>query len=82
MYFKRYRSHSVQGALSQAREELGPEALVLSVRMVSRRSWRGWLGSREVEVTAATEREESAGRPREMSRRSPPTAPHAGPKEP
>ena len=74
MYFKRYRSDSVQGALGRAREELGPNALVLSVRMVPRHAWRGWLGSREVEVTAAAEREGSAGRPQEMSRQSHPTA--------
>ena len=74
MYFRRFRSDSVQGALSCARAELGRDALVLSVRMVPLRSWRGWLGSREVEVTAAAERERSAGRPREMSRRSHPTA--------
>jgi flagellar biosynthesis protein FlhF len=74
MYFKRYRSDSVQGALGRARAELGPEALVLSVSMVPRSSWRGWLGSREVEVTAAAERGGSDGRPEEVSRRPPATA--------
>ena len=74
MHFKRYRSDSVQGALRRVRAELGPHALVLSVRMVSRHSWRGWLGSREVEVTAAAERGESDTRPEEMSKRSHTTA--------
>ena len=64
----------MKGALRCAREQLGPDALVLSVRMVPRRSWRGWVGSREVEVTAAADRDGSAGRPPEMSRRSHPTA--------
>lgn len=53
MQLKRYRSYSVRDALAEARRELGPQALVLSTRMVPARGPRGWLGARVVEVTAA-----------------------------
>lgn len=43
-------------ALAQARAELGPAALVLSTKMVPTPGWRGWMGARVVEVTAATDR--------------------------
>jgi flagellar biosynthesis protein FlhF len=72
MQLKRYRSHSVQDALAQARTELGPEALVLSTRLVPASGPRGWFGRRVVEVTAATDPTEpqvSADRPpRQMFR--------------
>ena len=43
MHLKRYRSSTVRDALAQARAELGPDALVLSTRLVSVRGVRGWL---------------------------------------
>ena len=55
MQLKRYRSHSVQDALAQARTELGPDALVLSTRLVPASGPKGWFGRRVVEVTAATD---------------------------
>lgn len=63
MFLKRYRGITVRDALALARQELGPDALVLSTRLVARRGWRGWTGAREVEVTVAAEREVSSDRP-------------------
>lgn len=63
MYLKRYRSGSVRDALSQARAELGPGALVLSTRLVAAPGLAGWLGRRVVEVTAAADRGVSESRP-------------------
>jgi len=63
MYLRRFRSNSVRGALAAVREALGPDALVLSTELVAAPGWRGWLGARLVEVTAAAERlEPSAAR--------------------
>src|SRR5688572_20024255 len=63
MHLKRYRSATVREALAQARAELGPDALVLSTRLVSVRGVKGWLGSREVELTAAHDSVMSESRP-------------------
>ena len=63
MHLKRYRSGTVRDALAQARAELGPEALVLSTRLVALRGVRGWLGAREVELTAAHDSMVSGSRP-------------------
>lgn len=49
---QRFRSSSVRDALAQARQALGPSALVLGTRLVPASGWRGWLGGREVEVSA------------------------------
>lgn len=49
---QRFRSSSVRDALAQARQTLGPSALVLGTRLVPAAGWRGWLGGREVEVSA------------------------------
>jgi flagellar biosynthesis protein FlhF len=56
MHLKRYKRKTVQEALRAVREDLGPEALVLSTRMVPAPGVRGWIGGRAVEVTAAAER--------------------------
>jgi flagellar biosynthesis protein FlhF len=58
MHLKRYRSETVKGALRAVRDELGPNALVLSTRTVTATGVRGLLGKREVEITAAAERHE------------------------
>jgi flagellar biosynthesis protein FlhF len=68
MHLKRFRGESVQDALKRARAELGPDALVLSTRFVSSSGVRGWIGMREVELTAAIERSDNA---KVTSRRSP-----------
>jgi flagellar biosynthesis protein FlhF len=74
MHLKRFRSNNVRDALRAVREDLGPDALVLSTAMVQARGWRGMLGAREVEVTAAAQREESAGRPPvSVDRQTPPS---------
>jgi flagellar biosynthesis protein FlhF len=56
MHLKRYRRETVKEALRAVREDLGPDALVLSTRMVSATGVKGWFGRRVVEVTAAAER--------------------------
>jgi flagellar biosynthesis protein FlhF len=69
MYLKRYRKPTVREALRAVRDELGPDALVLSTELVSASGWRGWLGAREVQVTAGASRSESEGRPAAAERR-------------
>lgn len=56
MHLKRYKRHTVQEALRAVREDLGPQALVLSTRLVPAPGVRGWFGARAVEVTAAADR--------------------------
>jgi flagellar biosynthesis protein FlhF len=56
MHLKRYRRETVKDALRAVREDLGPEALILSTRPVAAPGVRGWFGGRAVEVTAAAER--------------------------
>lgn len=57
MHLKRYRRKTVKEALRAVREDLGPEALVLSTRLVPAPGVTGWFGARAVEVTAAAERQ-------------------------
>ncbi|HEY6361507.1 MAG TPA: AAA family ATPase [Vicinamibacterales bacterium] len=56
MHLKRYRRETVKQALRAVREDLGPDALVLSTRLVAAQGVRGWFGARVIEVTAAAER--------------------------
>lgn len=57
MHLKRYRRPTLKDALRAVREELGPDALVLSTREVTASGVRGMIGGREIEVTAAAERQ-------------------------
>lgn len=63
MQLKRYRVATVAEALERARAEMGPDALVLSTRVVRAGGLRGLAGARAVEVTVAIERDMSDGRP-------------------
>ncbi len=72
MHLKRFRSNNVRDALRAVREELGADALVLSTAMVNARGWRGLMGAREVEITAAAQREEPVSRPPVSADRQPP----------
>lgn len=74
MHLKRFRATNVRDALRAVRQELGPKALVLSTTMVQVRGWRGLMGAREVEITAAAEREESVERPEPSENRQPAAA--------
>jgi hypothetical protein len=56
MHLKRYQRQTVQEALRAVRADLGPDALVLSTRLVTTAGSRGWPGKRLVEVTAAADR--------------------------
>jgi len=63
MQVKKFRQATVKEALRAIREDLGPSALVLNTEMVSASGWRGWVGMREVEVTAGVAGQLSTGRP-------------------
>jgi flagellar biosynthesis protein FlhF len=65
MYFKHFRGANVRDALRAARQELGPEAIVLSSELVAAPGWRGWVGGRLVQIAVAAEREASDRRPSE-----------------
>jgi flagellar biosynthesis protein FlhF len=69
MQLKMFRQPTVREALRQARETLGPDAYVLSTEMVAVPGWRGWMGSREVQVTAAIDPPVSVVRPSPPERR-------------
>ncbi len=51
MHIRTFRANSLQDALEQIRQQMGPEAAVLHTRQV-RDGWMGWLGRTYVEVTA------------------------------
>src|SRR5262245_52972243 len=72
MFLKRYRGQTVRDALSACRQELGPNALVLSTTMVPARGLRGMMGVREVELTAGLDRDGSAVRRSESEDRHTP----------
>jgi flagellar biosynthesis protein FlhF len=56
MHLKRYRGKTLKDALRAVRQDLGPDALVLSTQVVQDRGPRGWLGGTVVEIAAAIER--------------------------
>jgi flagellar biosynthesis protein FlhF len=70
MQVKKFRQPTVKEALSAVRQELGADALVLATEMVPARGVRGWLGARDVQITAALPREAPASRPAVVERRS------------
>ena len=61
MHVKRFEATSMEEALRQVRETLGPDALVLSTRTRRSRGRFGLLGRSLVEVVAAMERPASDG---------------------
>jgi flagellar biosynthesis protein FlhF len=61
MQLKQYRRQTVQEALRAVREDLGPDALVLSTRTVSARGLRGVFGGRAIERTASADRHQVSG---------------------
>jgi flagellar biosynthesis protein FlhF len=77
MHLKRYRMPTVQQALARVKADLGPQALVLSTRLVPKRGPAGWFGGREVEITAAADRPRmSENRPAEVVREAPRAVDH------
>ena len=72
MHLKRFREQTLKDALRAVREELGPDALVLSTREVSASGVRGWFGGSLIEVTAAVER---PGRPEQRPAERPANRP-------
>lgn len=79
MHLKRFRGATVADALEAARMELGPQALVLSTTLVPVRGWRGLVGAREVEISAAVERQVSDGRHLQQQPERQAAAAHGGP---
>ena len=75
MFLKRYRSLDVRDALRAAREDLGADALVLSTTLVPVKGWRGWVGRREIELTAGAERQPPAMRRRRDEQPREPASP-------
>jgi len=69
MHLRRYHTATLREALAQIRTELGPDALVLTTRAIRKAGWRGWIGLKELEVTAAADRLMSENRPEQASRR-------------
>lgn len=63
MYLKRFRKPTVHEALAAVKAELGPHALVLSTELVASTGWRGLMGARDVQITAALDRPLSEDRP-------------------
>lgn len=58
MHIKRFVAATLEEAVAQVKEELGPDALVLSTRRVRRDAGLfGWLGRPMVELVAAVDRE-------------------------
>tara|TARA_R110002073_G_scaffold65408_8_gene163353 strand:- start:2545 stop:3759 length:1215 start_codon:yes stop_codon:yes gene_type:complete len=51
MHIRTFRAASLQDALEEIRQQMGPDASVLHTRQV-RDGWMGWLGRTYVEVTA------------------------------
>ena len=63
MEIKHYRATTEKEGVMWARNELGPEAVVLSTKSVPRLPWLPWIGGRQVEMTVATPGEVSVPRP-------------------
>ncbi|MGE3508771.1 MAG: hypothetical protein AB7N65_07800 [Vicinamibacterales bacterium] len=63
MYLKRFRKPTVHEALAAVKQELGPDALVLSTELVASTGWRAVVGARDVQITAAVDRMVSENRP-------------------
>lgn len=71
MQLKTFRQPTVREALREARETLGPDALVVATQMVPAPGLRGLLGAREVQVTARLDADVSDARPSADERRPP-----------
>jgi flagellar biosynthesis protein FlhF len=78
MDVKEFRQPTVREAFRAIREDLGPDALVLSSDLVPARGWRGWMGLREVKVTAAPPAGGAARRPVVTERRPADSQPPIG----
>ncbi len=69
MQVQKFRQPTVKEALSAVRQELGANALVVATEMVPARGVRGWLGARDVQVTAALPEEPPPSRQPVVERR-------------
>ncbi len=74
MHIKRFEATSMAEAIRQVKQELGPEAVILSSRPLRRRSrWLGTLQRSGVEVTAAVDRDLAAAPETGARRRADPS---------
>lgn len=55
MIVRRYLANTMPEAMERIRQELGPDAVILSTRTVPGQGWRRLFGLRQLEVTAALE---------------------------
>lgn len=55
MKIKKYLARDFQAALLLAKQEMGPDAIILQTRQVKPKGLKGWFAPREVEVTVATD---------------------------
>jgi flagellar biosynthesis protein FlhF len=55
MKIKKYLARDFQAALQLAKQELGPDAIILQTRQVRPKGLKGWFAPREVEVTVAAD---------------------------
>ncbi len=69
MDVKQFCQPTVRQAFRAIREDLGAEALVIASELVPVRGRRGWMGVREVQVTAEPPASEPVGRPAVIERR-------------
>jgi flagellar biosynthesis protein FlhF len=69
MELRTFRKPTVREALREAREALGPDAVVVATDMVAASGLRGLMGRREVQITAAVDPKVSASRPSTSERR-------------
>ena len=60
MHIRTFRAASLQDALEEIREQMGPDASVLHTRQI-RDGWMGWLGRTYVEVTAGLRSGQNSG---------------------
>lgn len=78
MQLRKFIQPTVREALREAREALGPDALVLSTEMVAAPGIKGLMGQRVVQLTAAVDEGDfedvSEARPSADDRRPPVTS--------
>ncbi len=55
MKIKKYVARDFQSALQLAKQEMGPDAIILQTRQVKPRGFRGWFSPPQVEITVAVD---------------------------
>lgn len=55
MKIKKYVARDFQNALQMAKQEMGPEAIILQTRQVKPKGFRGWFSPPQVEITVVVD---------------------------